>query len=378
MELYTLINKFDCWDYILNPGKNVLPSTWAFKIKPYPDRRVKKFQARLCARGDRQTEGVDYFESWALVVMWSTVYIVMVLAATLDLISIQCDIAAAIIHDCIPATETIYVHQPHCFHSGNGDEVLCLKQTLYGLKQSPHYFFEFISKQLIKTGLTPSKFDACLFMSISLIVNVYANNILIYGQRNKYITKPIKQLQKEEVALHREGAAEGYLGVDMQWNSSQLTLLLQGLTKCIIKALGLDSKFSTPADTPADTAALGKDVHGKEASGSINYARETGMLLYLGHSCPDISFAMHQCAQYTHSPKQSHEDALKRIGRYLIGILIKGLVLTPSRFLKIDCYPDADFASLWMHDDKQDPHCVWSCTGYVICLAGCPVLWKSK
>ena len=174
------------------------------------------------------------------------------------------------------------------------------------------------------------------------------------------------------------GTAEGYLGVDIQWNGSQLTLLQQGLTKHIIEALGLDSKFSTPTDTPADTAALGKDVDGKEASGSINYASGIGMLLYLGCSCPDISFAMHQCAHYTHSLKQSHEDALKKIGCYLKGTLNKGHVLTPSRSLKIDCYLDADFAGLWMRDDKQDPHCVRSCTGYVICLANCPVLWKSK
>jgi hypothetical protein len=31
-----------------------------------------------------------------------------------------------------------------------------------------------------------------------------------------------------------------------------------------------------------------------------------------------------------------------------------------------------------MREDKQDPHCVQSRTGYVICLADCPVLWKSQ
>ena len=114
-----------------------------------------------------------------------------------------------------------------------------------------------------------------------------------------------------------------------------------------------------------------------EASGSINYPSVVGMLLYLGHSRPDISFATHQCARYTHFPKQSHEDALQRIGRYLKGTLGKGLIFNPSESLKINCYPDADFAGLWNRDDKQDPHCVRSRTGYVICLADCPVLWKS-
>ncbi len=125
--------------------------------------------------------------------------------------------------------------------------------------------------------------------------------------------------------------------------------------------------------------ALGQDVDGKDTSGRINYVSVVGMLLYLGHSCPDISFATHQCARYTYSLKQSHEAALQRIGKYLKGTLKKGLVLHPSKNFKIDCHdPNANFAGLWTKDDKQDPHCVCSQTGYVICLANCPVLWKSK
>jgi hypothetical protein len=72
-------------------------------------------------------------------------------------------------------------------------------------------------------------------------------------------------------------------------------------------------------NTPAETAALGCDIDGREASGCINYASIVNMLLYLGHSQPGISFATHQHACYTHTPKQSHKDALKRIGRYLKG-----------------------------------------------------------
>ncbi len=97
----------------------------------------------------------------------------------------------------------------------------------------------------------------------------------------------------------------------------------------------------------------------------MNYASVIGMLLYLGHSCPDIAFATHQCARNTFAPKQSHENALKRIGRYLKGTLDKGLILTPSDDLKIDCCPDADFAGLWNRDNKNDPQCVCSRTGYI-------------
>ena len=74
VELNTLVNEFKCWDLVPRlPTMNVLPSTWAFKIKWFQDGTVKKFKARFCARGDRQKEGIDFFETWAPVVQWSTI-----------------------------------------------------------------------------------------------------------------------------------------------------------------------------------------------------------------------------------------------------------------------------------------------------------------
>jgi hypothetical protein len=146
--------------------------------------------------------------------MWSTVRKVMVLAAKLHLVSIQCDITAAFIHGRRPVTETIYMNQPRGFHCGNGDKVLRLKMTLYGLKQSPQYFFAYLSERLIKLGLSPSKYDPCLFMNKMLIVIIYVDNILICECHEKDIHELIEKLKKEDVALHNEGTAEGYLGVD--------------------------------------------------------------------------------------------------------------------------------------------------------------------
>ncbi len=81
-------------------------------------------------------EGINFFKTWALVVQWSTVRIVMVLAAKLDLISVQCDITAAFVHARVPDKEKIYVHQLRGFKQGNSNDVLHLKQTLYRLKQA--------------------------------------------------------------------------------------------------------------------------------------------------------------------------------------------------------------------------------------------------
>ncbi len=79
-----------------------------------------------------------------------------------------------------------------------------------------------------------------------------------------------------------------------------------GLTKRIIEALGLNTKYSTAKSTQANTNSLEKDLDGPPVSGDINYASIIGMLLFLNHSQPDILFASHQCARL-------HENNLKQI-----------------------------------------------------------------
>ena len=133
---------------------------------------------------------------------------------------------------------------------------------------------------------------------------------------------------------------------------------------------------STPA---ASSAPLGTDGSGKMMAESWNYASVIGMLMYLAsNSRPDIQFAVHQCARFTHAPKQSHANAVKRVVRYLLGTRSEGMTFKIDQDLALDCFADADFAGLYGYEDDQDPVCVKSRTGYVITLGGCPVVWASK
>ena len=379
-EIRTLDDDMDCWDYVeRQPGMKVLPSTWAFKCKRYPDGRVKKFKARFVVRGDCQTEGVDFFETWAPVAQWTTVRTMMVLASKLQLKSAQCDITAAFVHASLPPEEEIFVAQPRGLHRGN-NLVLRLNKSLYGLKQAPRHFFSYLGDRLQDYGLTPSEHDPCLFMSRDLIVVVYVDDLLVYSRSDSSIKDFVAKMKDAQVDIRLEGTAEGFLGVDVDRQGSTTTLTQRGLTERIIQALGLDPDMSNKVDTPAlSGVALGRDVDGEPAYGNFNYASVVGMLLYLcGHSRPDIAFAVHQCARYSFQPKRSHELALIRIGRYLKGTPGDGLILKPSEDLRLDCYPDADFAGLWGHEHPQDPHCVRSRTGFLINLSGCPVVWSSK
>ncbi len=72
-EIETL-EKMGVWEVVDRPeGANVIDSTWAFKIKCFPDSLIKKFKACFCARVDQQVHDIDFFETHAPVAQWKMV-----------------------------------------------------------------------------------------------------------------------------------------------------------------------------------------------------------------------------------------------------------------------------------------------------------------
>ena len=226
-----------------------------------------------------------------------------------------------------------------------------------------------------------SKLDPCLFIGPKVICIVYVDDVLFWSPKEEYIYEVGQNLRDQGVELEEEGDAAGFLGVDLSRDpeTGQIHLTQAGLIKRIVDALGLDSTVVNPRVTPAERKPLVKDEDGEPPQESYNYASIVGMLLYLaGHTRPDIAYSVSQVARFMFCPKRSHEQALKMIGRYLIGTMDRGMILTPSGQLDIDAYPDADFAGLYGYEDVQDPVCVRSRTGYIIMVANCPILWKSS
>ena len=87
-----------------------------------------------------QLEGVDFFETYAPVVQWTTIWLMFILEVLLGLKSKQGDVTCAFLHANLASDETVYVDMPLGFNtkSKNGkQQVLKLSKTLYGLCQSP-------------------------------------------------------------------------------------------------------------------------------------------------------------------------------------------------------------------------------------------------
>ena len=88
--------------------------------------------------------------------------------------------------------------------------------------------------------------------------------------------------------------------------------------------------------------------------------------------------ATHQCARFSACPKLIHERAIKRICKYLLNSMDKGIVFEPDLSRGLECHVDADFAGGWASGEHSTPESVLSRAGYVISYAGCPIHWCSK
>jgi Reverse transcriptase (RNA-dependent DNA polymerase) len=276
--------------------------------------------------------------------------------------------------------EDTYIECPKGFHPDKGEDyVLFLNKSLYGLRQAPLRFFEYLSQNLRDRGFVASPLEPCLFIHKDMICLVYVDDCLFFAKDGSKIDAMIADLQKTfEMTI--EGDVSAFLGIQFKRdeNNASITLTQYGLIDKVISLINVTTRH-TPDKTPASPVPLGLDPEGEPFIGPWSYASAVGMLMYLAsNSRPDIAFAVHQCARFTHNPKKSHGKAVERIVSYLQGTKRQGMIMKPSGHLTIDCYVDADFAGLYGVEDDQDPISVKSRTGYVLMLADCPLLWVSK
>ena len=61
----------------------VIPTTWAMKIKRFPNRAFRSFKARFCVRGDLQKKAVTDIDTLSPVVQWSTVCLMLIISVVL-------------------------------------------------------------------------------------------------------------------------------------------------------------------------------------------------------------------------------------------------------------------------------------------------------
>jgi hypothetical protein len=218
-------------------------------------------------------------------------------------------------------------------------------------------------------------------MKEDIVCVLYVDDTLFFSTDDKLIDKHISALQSLQFELTDEGDVETFLGVKFTDHpNGSMTMTQPSMIDQVLKALGL-SDDSKCHKTPATSPPLHAHKDGAERTERWNYKSVIGMLIFLAKNTrPDIEYAVHQCARFQLNPKKAHENAVKRIGRYLLGTRDKGITFTPKleEINSVECFVDADFAGNYSKETSQDPDSVKSRTGCLIRFAGCPITWFSR
>ena len=185
-EMEMLESSMDPWEVVPREqagDSNVLDTTWAFKAKRYPDGRIRKYKARIFVRGDQQEHGFDFFDTYAPVVGWNTVRLLLVLTATFGLSTKQVDYTLVFVQAKLDGKDPlIYIEMPRMFE--NPGHILKLKRSLYGMRQSPLKFFLHLKNGLEQRGFKQSKINPCLYSGI-VICLIYVDDCLFFCKRVK-------------------------------------------------------------------------------------------------------------------------------------------------------------------------------------------------
>nr|GEZ31662.1 retrovirus-related Pol polyprotein from transposon TNT 1-94 [Tanacetum cinerariifolium] len=131
------VNEFErlkVWELVPRPDKvMVITLKWINKVKLEELGGILKKKARLVARGYRQEEGMDFEESFALVVRVEAIQIFLTYATHKNMVVYQMDVKTTFLNGNL--REKVYVSQPDGFvDQDNPNHVYKLKKALYGLK----------------------------------------------------------------------------------------------------------------------------------------------------------------------------------------------------------------------------------------------------
>ena len=279
----------------------ILPGTWVFRRKRAPTGHVIKHKARYGVRGDLQ-EVLD--DTFAPVVAWSTIRMVLVFAVTQDWPLICVDFSNAFVQ--AKLNSPVWIHLPRGYKSTiSYPTCLCLKKSLYGLAVAPKLWSEMLFKAFRDDGFAQTENDPCLFLKPNMVAFTYVDDCGIAAPTMKEIDGFVNRLRNRGFELSKEGDFSAYLGINFHCNpkTQTVTMTQPGLIKKILATTRLEE--CNPNRAPSSQAGLGADPNGPPSKEPWSYSSVVGMLLYLAtNTRPDIAFAVSQVARFNSAPKQ--------------------------------------------------------------------------
>jgi histone deacetylase 1/2 len=350
----------------------VLPCRWVYAVKENLD-GSHKLKARLVIGGHKQEYGVDYNETFAPVVKYHSIRIMIAFATFNNYELHQLDFVTAFLNANL--NEQVYMKQPPGFETK--DNYICrLNKGLYGLKQAPRQWHIKVKEILAQFGFKSFDSDPSIFINRDwngdfIMIGIYVDDCIVTGNNLHSIDQFEKQLMKKYKMKHLGNLASILNMKLVRDRYAKISTLTQ--EDYVDEIL---TRFNMQDCKPVDTPALKMEEDTTKEDETLFkdqnlYLQAVGSLIYLSTSTrPDIAYAVSKAAEKSQTPTQQDWKSVKRIFRYLKGTKTHGLVFDGNKELKLMGYADADWAG--------DVETRKSRSGFLFTLCGTPISWNSK
>ena len=217
----------ETWNLVRPPtDRNVIPGKWVYKVKLGPSGQVDKYKVRYVAKGFKQMEGLDYFETF--VPTCKPFRILLQLSAKQGHVMHQIDVKTAFLHS--PIDEEVYLEQPQEFVKRGSDreKLVCrLNKSFYGLKQAANNWYRELANFLLRQRFTRSSNDHCLFARAETGGHTFilaCVDDIIVASRSMTVVSDVKKVLEATFHMEDRGRLHWFLGLRIRREEGKVTV----------------------------------------------------------------------------------------------------------------------------------------------------------
>ncbi|KAK1681269.1 hypothetical protein QYE76_042117 [Lolium multiflorum] len=231
------------------------------------------YKARLVAKEFKQRYGIDYEDTFSLVVKIATVRLVLAVFVSRGWSLRQLDVKNAFLNGVLE--EEVYMRQPPGYEDKDKPTHICkLDKALYGLKQAPRAWYSRLSAKLINLGFVASKSDMSLFIyrkyKVTIYMLIYVDDIIV-ASSSQAATDALLMDLRQEFALKDLGDLSFFLGVEVKKVSNGLVLNQSKYAQEVLTRVGMANctGMPTPLSSSEKIVAQGELLGHMQDGGAV-------------------------------------------------------------------------------------------------------------
>src|SRR5258706_8974172 len=312
MDSLTHTNTFVKVNQVPSPFTPI-SSKFVFSLKRDVSGKVIWYKARLVAQGFSQQEGINYTNTFALVVRLTSIRITLAIATNLDLKMDHLDVETAFLNGKID--EEIYMRAPKGFEKLGLDlgNLWRLHGLLYGLKQAPLIWNRLLNKVLKSFGWCKLSSDLCIYTWRDskvhwIILAVHVDDMLLAGNSRELMEEAKTWLVKH-FKIKDMGNPKLIVSLEVIQDEGQGTTAISQGHFIDELAVRYHQMAAPPAPTPLSSGFefTSEDCPSTETDREemthLPYQSLVGALMYVMIGTrPDISFAIGCLSRYLINP----------------------------------------------------------------------------